>query len=96
MGDIVRIVMLLSNAFRPDPRVAREAKTLVQAGYEVTLVCWDREARHAPHESVHGYRVERVPDVRTVTIWTRCRQAGGSSGACTRAWSTMPTKTIRR
>lgn len=42
------IVMLLSNAFRPDPRVAREAKTLADAGHQVTILCWDRQVEF-PH-----------------------------------------------
>jgi len=61
-----RIVMLLSNAFRPDPRVAREAESLAQAGHQVTVVCWDREGRFPAGETVGGYRVERVQNVRTV------------------------------
>jgi glycosyltransferase involved in cell wall biosynthesis len=58
--------MLLSNAFRPDPRVAREAEALARAGHQVTVVCWDREAGFASQESVGGYEIERVKDVRTV------------------------------
>ena len=58
--------MLLSNAFRPDPRVAREAKGLARAGHSVTVVCWDRQAQFAPQEMVEDYQVERIQDVRTV------------------------------
>lgn len=57
--------MLLSNAFRPDPRVAREAAALAHAGHAVTVLCWDREARFPPEESISGYRVQRVQSVRT-------------------------------
>ena len=60
------IVMLLSNAFRPDPRVAREALGLVKNGYRVTILCWDRENKYAAREETDGFRVERVQDVRTV------------------------------
>ncbi len=58
--------MLLSNAFRPDPRVAREAEGLARAGHSVTVVCWDRQVQFAPREMVGDYRVERVQDVPTV------------------------------
>ena len=58
--------MLLSNAFRPDPRVAREAEGLARAGHRVTVVCWDREGRFPAEEELGGYRVERVQSVRTV------------------------------
>ncbi len=32
-----RVAMLLSNAFRPDPRVLKEARSLAQAGYDLTV-----------------------------------------------------------
>lgn len=38
-----KIVMLLSNGFRPDPRVYQEAVTLVKNGFKVTIYAWDRE-----------------------------------------------------
>jgi glycosyltransferase involved in cell wall biosynthesis len=60
------VVMLLSNAFRPDPRVAREAEGLARAGHKVTIVSWDREARFAAEEKLAGYHVRRVQSVRTV------------------------------
>jgi len=58
------ILMLLSNAYRPDPRVEREAVTLAQAGYRVSVVCWDREAElpaFEQHEQVEIHRVHSVP-----------------------------------
>jgi glycosyltransferase involved in cell wall biosynthesis len=45
-----RVVMLLSNAFRPDPRVLKEARSLAGAGYEVTVIAWDREGAYPPEE----------------------------------------------
>jgi hypothetical protein len=41
-----RIVMLLSNAFLPDPRVLKEARSLTNAGYDVTVIAWDREGTY--------------------------------------------------
>jgi len=61
-----RVVMLLSNAFRPDPRVAREAAALVEAGHEVTVLCWDRQGELPPRETRDGYILERIQQVRTV------------------------------
>jgi glycosyltransferase involved in cell wall biosynthesis len=60
---VSKIVMLLSNAFRPDPRVAREAQALAEAGHQVTIVCWDRLAELTSHEALDGYTVERVLSV---------------------------------
>lgn len=63
----MKIVMLLANPFRPDPRVAREAKALVECGHEVTIVAWDREAggEYPSQETRDGYVIERVRNVRT-------------------------------
>ncbi len=60
------VVMLLSNPFRPDPRVAGEAQALARAGYRVTILCWDRAGELPSAESVNDYRVERIQTVRTV------------------------------
>ncbi len=57
--------MLLSNAFRPDPRVHKEARSLVQAGYQVTILCWDRQGELAAHEIMDGIVIHRI-DVRSV------------------------------
>jgi len=37
------IISLLSNALRLDPRVFKEANTLAEAEYNVSLICWDRK-----------------------------------------------------
>lgn len=52
--------MLLTNAFDPDPRVHDEAKALVRAGYGVTILCWDRDLKAAPSETIDGIEIERV------------------------------------
>jgi glycosyltransferase involved in cell wall biosynthesis len=58
-------VMLLSNPFRPDPRVLKEAESLQSAGYNVTILCWDRQAAYPSEESlpsgVHVIRIQDVP-----------------------------------
>lgn len=59
------ILMLLSNAFRPDPRVSREASTLSKQGYRVKLIVWDRQAELEPLEITDGYEIERIQSVRT-------------------------------
>ncbi len=57
--------MLLSNALRPDPRVKRETDGLVQAGFRVTLICWDRAAELSSSELHDGIEVIRIQDVRS-------------------------------
>ncbi len=62
-----RIVMLLSNAFRPDPRVLKEAESLSQKGYRITVLCWDRAAELPARESLpQGTHIVRIQDVPSV------------------------------
>ena len=56
----MKIVMLVSNACRPDPRVEKEAAVLGAAGHEVTIVAWDREGETAETEQRDRFVVERV------------------------------------
>lgn len=55
-----KVTMLLSNPYRPDPRVKKEAKSLVEAGYQVSLVCWDRKLEYPAHELIDGIEVFRI------------------------------------
>lgn len=52
--------MLLSNPYRPDYRVEKEAKALRESGYEVSIVAWDREGGHKVEEVRDGIFVSRV------------------------------------
>ena len=52
--------MLLTNPFRPDPRVRKEARSLIEAGYDVTLLCWDRRIEYPPNEIVDGIKINRI------------------------------------
>lgn len=54
------VLMLLPNGFDPDPRVHNEAKALVEAGYHVTIICWDREGKYVEEEEVDGIHIERI------------------------------------
>ncbi len=56
----LNILMLLSNAFDPDPRVHREALALVECGHQVTILCWDRDRKTKAIEVVDGIRLERI------------------------------------
>ncbi|HSN74662.1 MAG TPA: glycosyltransferase family 4 protein [Anaerolineae bacterium] len=66
------IVMLLSNAYRPDPRVLKEACTLAKGGYQVTVIAWDREGKYPAEELARSetgqsgsFTVQRVQGVRS-------------------------------
>ena len=56
----MKILMLLSNPFMVDPRVYKEAKTLIEAGHEVTVVVWDRKDEYESESIIEGIRVIRV------------------------------------
>ena len=56
----LKILMILSNPFIVDPRVYKEAKTLVDAGHEVTVIVWDRHEEYRPEDIVDGIRIIRI------------------------------------
>jgi len=55
-----KVIMLLSNPFKPDPRVYKEAKSLVNNGYDVTVLAWDREGKYPRKEVIDGIKIERI------------------------------------
>lgn len=60
--------MLLSNAFRPDPRVLKEARSLVHAGYNVTVLCWDRQGELPSQETIEGIVIRRLTPIHSVYV----------------------------
>lgn len=60
------VVMFLSNPYRPDARVEREALSLGHAGYQVTIIAWDRKSEFAAEEILtKGVNVKRIQNVRS-------------------------------
>ncbi len=53
-------LMLLSNPYRPDPRVLLEARALRSEGYGVTLLAWDREEKWPVEENLKEADVFRL------------------------------------
>lgn len=55
------IVETLTNGFKPDVRVYKEAIYLVNKGYKVTILCWDREVEDKlpQYEVIDGIEVIR-------------------------------------
>ncbi len=54
-------LMLLDNEYGPDLRVEREAMTLVSQGWEIQIICWDREGRLPEYDHPHrGITVRRI------------------------------------
>src|SRR5258705_10536995 len=54
------VIMLLTNAYDPDPRVRQEALALIGMGCRVRLLAWDRDLKSAATECMDGVEVERV------------------------------------
>jgi glycosyltransferase involved in cell wall biosynthesis len=54
------ILMLLTNAYDPDPRVRQEALTLIGMGWRVHLLAWDRDRKSPAAEVMEGVEVERI------------------------------------
>jgi len=53
-------LMLLSNPYRPDPRVLRESRALLKAGIPVKLIAWDREGTLPAKAAEDGIEIRRV------------------------------------
>ncbi|MFH1169740.1 MAG: hypothetical protein V1691_03485, partial [Chloroflexota bacterium] len=71
------VVMLLSNDFLspyPDPRVYKEAKSLLQKGYAVSVVCWNKGRADLPQQQEYeGIKVcrifQKIPRYTTPFWW---------------------------
>jgi glycosyltransferase involved in cell wall biosynthesis len=60
-SNMVKIAMIVSNHYDPDPRVHKEATTLVGAGYDVTVYAFDRQHMKPPgQETVDGVKIARI------------------------------------
>ncbi|MCA9842193.1 MAG: glycosyltransferase [Cyanobacteria bacterium HKST-UBA03] len=63
------VLMLLETAFPPDSRVKREARALVEAGYDVVLCCSKAHAKQADQEIIEGIQVLRFnPATAPITL----------------------------
>jgi len=76
----MKILMLLSNPLLVDPRVHKEAKALVDAGNEVTVIVWDRKNEYDKIGTVDRIKIIRIhnnglikilPTLLKIPIWWR-------------------------
>lgn len=54
-----KILMLLANSFKPDDRVNNEALSLIDAGYKIKILAWDREGNYPKKEIQNKIEIER-------------------------------------
>lgn len=57
----MRVLFCRSNPVAPDPRVEKEARALIEAGYEVQVIAWDRSAALPLSEVRQGFQIHRLP-----------------------------------
>jgi glycosyltransferase involved in cell wall biosynthesis len=55
-----KVLMLLSNEHRPDPRVQKEALALASAGYEITILAWNRDRSFREKELQKDVEIWRI------------------------------------
>lgn len=64
---MTRAVMILSNPFRPDPRVLKEAESLSTAGFDMTVICWDRLSGLLSEEILaSGVKILRIQNIPSI------------------------------
>lgn len=56
----MRIGMILDSSFPPDPRVENEAITLIKAGHDLHLFCFDLKGDAPRQEQINGIQVWRI------------------------------------
>jgi hypothetical protein len=93
------ILMLLTNAYDPDPQVRREVLALISMGRHVKLLAWDRDLQSPAFESMEG--VESTGFSLLEARWwrnrlPRKRDSGKNSTTITRFWSPNPQKCRRQ
>lgn len=57
----MNVIMIVTNRFDPDVRVLKEAEYLTSKGYNVEILCWDRENEYLdkPVENINKVKVRR-------------------------------------
>ena len=68
VNKTLNILMILSNPFIVDPRVYREAKSLVEAGHSVTIIVWDRHKDYPQEEVINGIKLVRIHNTKLMRI----------------------------
>src|SRR5438045_3934983 len=54
------VLMIVANPCDPDWRVMKEAGTLAEAGFEVTILAWDRDGTREPAATFGKARILRI------------------------------------
>ena len=68
-----RILMLLENYFPQDVRVRQEAYTLVENGYQVSVIAQYFTGKEPFHEIINGVSIYRLPEINLFTKGKRSK-----------------------
>ena len=71
---MTKVVMIHGNPLNPDSRLEKEAKALVDGGYDVSLLGWNRWDSIPSFEIRNGYSISRFPlhapkDIGVIFFW---------------------------
>jgi glycosyltransferase involved in cell wall biosynthesis len=75
---VILMVLWDDKGFPPDPRVEKECRSLLKAGYDVHLLCRKRVWQES-HELVNGVKVKRV-DINLDGVWNLPMRGGTRVG----------------
>jgi len=64
----MKILMILSNPFTHDPRVHNEAKSLINAGHEVTILAWDKKRTNPSKEVKDKIQIIRIYNTKFMDL----------------------------
>jgi len=67
-GKSMNILMMLANSFTHDPRVYNEARSLIKAGHNVTVLGWDRKKANPPKDVKDGITVVRSYNTKFMNL----------------------------
>lgn len=68
MADRRGVLMVVANTFATDTRVRREARALASEGFDLEVLCWDRQGRRPFTESIDGCRVRNIRLGKTTVL----------------------------
>ncbi|MDH7517806.1 MAG: hypothetical protein QHH19_05625, partial [Candidatus Thermoplasmatota archaeon] len=64
----MKILMILSKEFTVDPRVYKEARSLIEAGHQVTVLMWDRKGGYEKESVIDEIKVIRLHNTSFMKI----------------------------
>lgn len=67
----MKVIMILTNSFDPDLRVYKEAQYITSKGYELEILCWDREGKYKDKP------IEQLGNIKIVRFFEESKYGSG-------------------